>query len=112
MAGVIEVNDASFAKEVLESDLPVMIDMWGDWCEPCKALDPVIEQIARDYDGRLKVCRVDVGSNPRTANACHVGTLPTLLFVRDGEIVGHHIGPAASEVLATKIADHLQLSLR
>jgi len=112
MSRVIDVTDATFEREVLRSETPVMLDVWGDWCEPCKALDPLLAQVAKTYAGKMKVCRLDVGANPRTVNACRVVTLPTLLFFRSGDIVGQHVGSVRAADLQGKIADHLQVVVR
>lgn len=112
MSRVIDVTDATFEREVLRSETPVMLDVWGDWCEPCKALDPILTEMARTYVGKLKICRIDVAANPRTATACRVVTLPTLLFFRSGDIVGQHVGSVRASELHGKIADHLQVVLR
>ncbi|MBM3318619.1 MAG: thiol reductase thioredoxin [Candidatus Eisenbacteria bacterium] len=112
MARVIDITDATFEREVLRSETPVVLDVWGDWCEPCKALDPLLQEIARSYAGKMKVCRIDVGANPRTPSACHVVSLPTLLFFRAGEIVGQHVGAVRPAELQVKIEDHLQLIAR
>jgi thioredoxin len=111
MSRVIEITDATFEREVLRASTPVMLDLWGDWCEPCKALEPVVREIARSYAGKMKVCRLDVGSNPRTANAYRVVSLPTLLFFRSGEIVGQHVGSVRPADLKMKIEDHLQVAI-
>ncbi len=110
MARVVEVTDATFAAEVLQSGVPVMLDLWGDWCEPCKRLDPIVEELAHAFAGKMKVCRMDVGSNPRTASAYHVFSVPTLLFIQAGRVVGQHVGAARARELALKIEDHLQLT--
>jgi thioredoxin len=110
MSPIVEVTDATFANEVLSSSLPVMLDLWGDWCEPCKALDPIVGEIARTYAGKMKVCRMDVATNPRAASALHVQSVPTLLFIKSGQVVGQHVGAARARELAGKIAHHLGLA--
>jgi thioredoxin 1 len=69
MSRVIEITDATFEREVLRASTPVMLDLWGDWCEPCKTLDPLVREIARSYAGKMKVCRLDVGANPRRCSS-------------------------------------------
>ena len=110
MSPIVEVTDATFANEVLGSPLPVMLDLWGEWCEPCKALEPVVGEIARTYAGKMKVCRMDVGSNPRATHALHVQSVPTLIFIKSGQVVGQHTGTARARDLAGKIEDHLGLA--
>ncbi len=111
MPSVHDVTDATFEKEVLQSNLPVVVDLWADWCEPCRKLTPVIERIATTYDGRLKVCKMDVATSPRIASQYHVMSIPTLLFVRDGQVVGQHTGGAPASELSRKIEGHLGLAL-
>jgi thioredoxin 1 len=110
MSPIVEVTDANFAHEVLSSPLPVMLDLWGDWCEPCKALEPVVGEIARTFAGKMKVCRMDVATNPRAASALHVQSVPTLLFIKSGRVVGQHVGSVRAGDLAGKVAQHLGLA--
>ena len=110
MPGVVNVNDANFRDEVLHSELPVVLDLWADWCEPCKKLDPTVRRIADEYDGRLTICRMDVARNPRTVAQYHVMSLPTLLFIRAGQVVGQHVGSARPADLTRKIEGHLGLA--
>jgi thioredoxin len=111
MRAVVDVTDSTFTDEVLRCEVPVMLDLWADWCEPCKQLDAVVEELARAMEGRLKVCRVDVACNPRLASRYHVMSVPTLLFMRSGQVVGQHLGPAGSEDLRRKLEDHLGLEI-
>ena len=110
MPPIIDVTDANFAHEVLGSRLPVMLDLWGDWCEPCKALERVVGEIAKAYAGKVKFCRMDVASNPRTARAFHVQSVPTLLFIKSGRVVGQHVGSVRAGDLAGKVEQHLGLA--
>ncbi len=106
---VVDVTDKTFETEVLRSEVPVMLDLWAEWCEPCKKLGQTVEKIARSYSGRLKICRMDVASNPRTAAQYHVMNLPTVLFIRGGNVVGQHVGSAGPRDLSCKIEGHLGL---
>jgi thioredoxin 2 len=83
----VMVTDQTFAGEVLESPLPVLMDCWATWCAPCGAMSPVLDDVARSYAGRLKVAKLNVDQNPATASRYHVMSLPTLLFFRDGKVV-------------------------
>jgi thioredoxin 2 len=81
------VTDRTFAGEVLESPLPVLLDCWAAWCAPCGAMSSVLDDVARSYTGRLKVAKLNVDQNPATASRYNVMNLPTLLFFRDGKVV-------------------------
>ncbi len=107
MSGLVDVTDATFKQEVLDSEIPVMLDLWAEWCEPCKKLGSTLRAIASSYRGRVKFCRMDVASNPRTVAHYHVMNLPTLLFIRDGKVVGQHVGTPKLSHLSEKIDSHL-----
>jgi thioredoxin 2 len=83
----VMVTDATFAAEVLESQLPVLLDCWASWCAPCGAMAPVLDDLARTYAGRLKVAKLNVDQNPMTASRYNVMSLPTLLFIREGKVI-------------------------
>jgi thioredoxin 1 len=91
MGNVREVTDKAFAQEVLPSTPPVLVDVWADWCGPCKALAPIVEELAHAYEGRLTVLKLDVDENPRTASTYQVQSLPTVLVFKDGRLAG--VGP-------------------
>ncbi len=93
MAGkIIDVDDSTFTTEVLKSDLPVLIDFWATWCGPCRAIAPVLEKAAEDYDGRLRVCKVDVDKARGTAQNFRIRNIPTLLLVQGGQVKAQHVG--------------------
>lgn len=93
MAGnVIEVSDASFKQEVLDSQKPVLVDFWAAWCGPCRALAPTIESVANEQNGKLKVCKLDVDGNPNVAGQFGIRSIPTLLLFKGGQNVGQLIG--------------------
>ena len=89
---VIEVSDSSFQSEVLEAQVPVLVDFWAAWCGPCRALAPTVETVANEQTGKVKVCKVDVDSNPNIAGQFSIRSIPTLLFFKAGENVGQLIG--------------------
>lgn len=86
------VTDATFEREVLRAELPVLIDFYADWCAPCKQQTPVVEEIARELEGKLKVVKVDIDRSPTVANAFRIQSIPTLVVMMDGQIAGGQAG--------------------
>jgi thioredoxin 1 len=103
----IEVNDLNFQTEVLQSDKPVLVDFWAIWCGPCKMIAPTIEEIAKEYDGKLKVAKMDVDSNPQTAMKFGIRSIPTLLIFKGGQVVEQIIGAVTKRHLVDKITSHI-----
>ena len=103
MAKPQAVTDAEFTDEVLNSDLPVLVDFWADWCGPCKMVAPVVEELAADYDGKLKVMKVDVDASPLTASTYSIRSIPTLLIFKDGKPVQQVVGAVPKQMLQEKI---------
>jgi thioredoxin 1 len=99
MGKVLEVTDSTFAQEVLQSTPPVLVDVWADWCGPCKAIAPIVEELAREYEGQLKVMKLDVDENPRTASAYRVQSIPTLLVFKDGKLAERIVGAVPKKVI-------------
>ncbi len=92
MAHPHDVTDATFEEEVLKSDIPVLVDFWAAWCGPCQMVAPIVEDLAEEYDGRIRVARVDVDSNPQAASAYGVRAIPTLLIFSGGSPVDQIVG--------------------
>ena len=99
----ITLTDDTFKTEVLEAKQPVLVDFWAEWCGPCHAIAPVIEELAADFKGRVKVGKLDVDDNPVTASEYHVYSIPTLLLFKEGQIVDRVIGVVSINVLAEKL---------
>ncbi|MEO8602868.1 MAG: thioredoxin [bacterium] len=92
MSNVLEVSDQNFDQEVLKSTTPVLIDFWAPWCGPCKAIGPVIEQLAGEYAGRLKVVKMNVDDNPQTPSRYGVRGIPNLLVIKGGQVADQIVG--------------------
>lgn len=99
----IEVTDANFEEVVLKSEVPVLVDFWAEWCGPCRMVGPVVDELSHDYAGKLLVTKVDVDSNPGTAMKFGIRNIPTILFIKGGEIVDKHVGAAPKSTLAAKV---------
>ncbi|TYT73745.1 thioredoxin [Desulfobotulus mexicanus] len=93
--GVLEIGDADFEKEVLQSDKPVLIDFWAPWCGPCRAMTPIIEEMAKKFEGKAKIAKCNVDDNPITPGKFDVKAIPTLIFFKDGKMVEQVTGMMA-----------------
>jgi thioredoxin 1 len=89
---ILNVTDASFENDVLKSKEPVLIDFWATWCGPCRAIAPVVDQLAGEYAGKIKVAKVDIDANPKVPTQYDVRSIPTLLMFKDGKVVGQIVG--------------------
>jgi len=96
-------NDSTFLPDVLGSDIPVLVDFWGQWCAPCKAMSPLLDQLAAEYAGRAKIVKVEMDKNPKIANTFRVRAAPTLLLFKDGAVRATHVGMASKAQLAKLI---------
>jgi thioredoxin len=92
MATQLTLTSDNFSEEVEKSDVPVLVDFWAEWCMPCKMVAPVVEEIAKDYDGKLKVGKIDVDSQSDLAARFNVMSIPTLIVFKGGEVVGQRVG--------------------
>ena len=103
MGKALEVTDNTFEQEVLQSTQPVLVDFWAVWCGPCRAIAPIVEELAGEYEGKLKVMKLDVDNNPRTASAYGVQSIPTLLVFKDGKPAERIVGAVPKKVIADKL---------
>jgi thioredoxin len=108
----IEVTDATYATEVLQSPLPVLLDCWAAWCGPCRAVAPSIERLAAAYAGRAKVCKLDTDQNQRTARALGVQGIPALYFLVGGRVVDQLVGAYPYEAIESKLKEVISRASR
>lgn len=99
----LEITDANFDELVLKSDKPVVIDFWAVWCGPCRMVGPIIEEMATEYDGRAVIGKVDVDSNPNVAMKYGIRNIPTVIFVKGGEVVDKQVGAAPKQSFVAKL---------
>lgn len=101
----VAVTDATFDAEVRQSDVPVVVDFWAEWCGPCKQIGPALEELATEYDGRVKIAKVDVDANGQIAMELGIRGIPALFLFKDGEVVSNKIGAAPKAALKSWIDD-------
>ena len=102
MAKTVEITDANF-EQVINSDKPVLVDFWAEWCGPCKMIGPLVEELASDYDGKAVIGKVNVDENPNVSAKFGIRSIPTLLVFKSGEIVDKQIGAVPKGILAQKL---------
>ena len=98
----LEITDANF-DEVINSDKPVLVDFWAEWCGPCRMVGPIVEELAGDYDGKAVIGKVNVDENPNVSAKFGIRSIPTLLVFKDGEIVDKQVGAVPKGVLSQKL---------
>lgn len=99
MTEITHVTDDSFSKDVLGSSIPVLVDYWAEWCGPCKVIAPILEEIAREYDGRMHVCKMDIDANAATPPRYNIRSIPTLMLFKDGNVEATKVGALSKSQL-------------
>lgn len=103
----LEITDANFEELVLKSDKPVLVDFWAEWCGPCRMVGPVVEEIAKEYDGKAIVGKVNVDNNPQISMQFGIRNIPALLYFKDGQVVDKQVGAVPKSILAEKLNKQL-----
>ena len=103
MAEYVTLNDNNFKEEVIESKIPVLIDFWAEWCAPCRLIAPIVEEIADEYQGKLKVGKLDVDNNPQTSMNYGIRSIPTLLIFKEGKPVETIIGAVPKKEIVDRL---------
>jgi thioredoxin 1 len=105
---IFHVSDEKFGEEVLQSDLPVLVDFWAPWCRPCLAIAPAVEELAKEYSGRIKVGKLNVDENPQTPSTYGIRGIPTLILFKGGKNVNQIVGALPKSKLKTIIEDSIK----
>ena len=92
MSKPIEINDSNFDQTVLQAEMPVLVDFWAPWCQPCRMIAPILDELAQDYGGKITITRMDIDQNPKTAAKYGIMSIPTLLIFKKGAPVSHMVG--------------------
>ncbi len=103
MADVVQVTDKNFDEEILESDLPAMVDFWAEWCGPCKIVGPTVEELAREYKGKVKIAKMNVDQSRQTPARFGIRNIPTLIFFKKGEVANTIVGAHPKSTLDAEL---------
>ena len=99
----LEFTDVNFEELVLQSDKPVLVDFWAEWCGPCRMVGPIVQEIGQDYDGQVVVGKLDVDSNPGVSAKFGIRNIPTILFFKGGQVVDKQVGAVPKQILVKKL---------
>ena len=103
----LELTDGNFKSEVIDSDKVALVDFWEEWCGPCRMIGPVVEELAKDFEGKAVIGKVNVDNNPETSQGYGVRSIPTILFIKNGEVVDKQVGVASKADLKAKLEAHM-----
>lgn len=101
--GAIHLTDINFDQEVLKSNIPVLVDFWASWCGPCRMVGPIVEELSNDYQGKVKITKVDVDANPEKSGQFGIRSIPTMLIFKNGQIIDTLIGAMPKEAIAARL---------
>ena len=99
----LAVTETTFEEEILKSDIPVLVDFWAEWCGPCRMIGPIVEELGKDYEGKLKVAKIDVQNNNNIATKYGIMSIPALLFFKNGEVVDQIIGAVPKKAVEDRL---------
>ncbi len=103
MADLLHVTDSNFEDEIIKASLPCMVDFWAEWCGPCKMIGPIVEELAKEYDGKIKIAKMDVDQNRQTPAKFGIRNIPTLILFKDGKVVQTIVGAQSKGKLADEL---------
>lgn len=104
---IVQLTDASFEAEVLKSDTPVLVDFWAEWCGPCKMIAPILDELAEEFAGKIKIAKLNIDENQSTAPQYGVRGIPTLLIVKNGQVQDQQVGAVSKSQLSAFISKHV-----
>ncbi|TBR20442.1 thioredoxin [bacterium] len=104
---LIHLSDGNFKAEVLQSNLPVLVDFWAPWCGPCKMVGPIVEELAKEYAGKIKVGKIDIDENSKVASQYGIMSIPTLMFFKGGQVIEQSVGALSKSDIKKKIEENI-----